>query len=182
MVTKKKASKSPAKAADKSPLKSSSPKPNAKPANESVIIPFAPFPDFSQNTNQTMETLMNSQKNQFEKFSSEGAEQARQVSDNMMKSSTLFMKGMEQLMKTCMSMAQDSAEKNSEAMKQLMACKTINDFTEAQNKLAQQNFDDMMQNATKLSEICIKVCTEACDPINEQLSKAIKKASEQMAA
>ena len=177
MASKKKPTKPQIKQAAKPTAKSASPK-----AASSVIIPFTPFPDFSQNTNQTMETLMNSQKNQFEKLSTDGAEQVRQVSDNMMKSSTLFMKGMEQVMKTCMSMAQDSAEKNAEAMKQLMACKTINDFTEAQNKLAQQNFDDMMQNATKLSEICIKVCTEAFDPINDQLSKAIKKASTQMAA
>jgi phasin family protein len=154
----------------------------AKADKASSVVPFSPFiTDFSNN-NQTMETLMNTQKNHFEKFSTDQSEQAKQASDSIMKAGTVYMKGVEQMMKTWMSMAQETSEKNANAMKQLMACKTINDFTEAQNKLAQQNFDDMMQNATKLSEICIKLCTEACDPLNDQLSKAIKKASEQMAA
>lgn len=147
----------------------------------STVIPFAPFlSDFSPN--KDMESLMNSQKNQFEKFSNDATEQARQAGDIFMKSGTIMMKGCEQIMKTCMAMAQSTTERNTEALKDLMACKTINDLTEAQNRLSQQNFDELMQNATKLSEICIKVCTEAFDPINDQFSKAIKKASEQMAA
>ena len=148
---------------------------------QSTVVPFAPFlSDFSNN--KDMESLMNSQKNQFEKISADCTEQARQTSEILMKSGTVMMKGMEQVMKTCMAMAQASTERNTEAFKEILACKTINDFTEAQTRLSQQNFDEMMQNATKLSEICIKLCTEAFDPINDQFSKAIKKASEQMAA
>ncbi len=153
---------------------------NAKTA-QSTVVPFAPFlSDFSNN--KDMESLMNSQKNQFEKLSADASEQARQASDILMKSGTVMMKGMEQVMKTCMTMAQASTQRNTEALKEIMACKTINDFTETQTRLSQQNFDEMMQNATKLSEICIKLCTEAFDPINDQFSKAIKKASDQMAA
>lgn len=178
--------KKPSKASTAKPVKakavSSPAKPQTKEQMTASIIPFNPFGTEFTNSNTTMETLMNNQKNQFEKFSCETGEQARQAADLFMKSGTTMMKGMEQIMKTCMTMAQESSEKNAECMKQLMACKTMNDFSEAQNKIAQQNFDDLMQNATKLSEICIKVCTEAFDPINDQLSKAIKKASEQMAA
>jgi phasin family protein len=148
----------------------------------SSVVPFPPFISDFTNNKDTMETLMNTQKNQFEKISADATEQARQASDILTKSGTVMMKGIEQIMKTCMGIAQTSSEKNAEAVKQLMACKTINEFTEIQNRLSQQNFDELMQNATKLSEICIKVCTEAFDPINDQFSKAIKKASDQMAA
>ena len=72
--------------------------------------------------------------------------------------------------------------KSSENLKAVMACKTITELTEAQNKFAQQSFEDMMQCATRLSELSIKICTEAFEPINDQLAKSIKKASESMAA
>lgn len=176
------ASKKPVKKTAKAKAQVSAKPVSAKTAKPSSVVPFAPFTSEFSNNNQAMETLMNTQKNQFEKFSTETSEQAREASDIMMKSGTMMMQGMEQILKTCMAMAQDSSTQNADAMKQLMTCKTINDFTEAQNKLAQQNFDNLMQNATKLSEICIKVCTEAFDPINDQMSKAIKKASSQMAA
>ena len=176
MPSKKKTSKSKSASASKKEAL----QPRAK--NNSSVIPFANFtPNFTA-TNPDMETLMNSQKNQFEKFSVDATEATKQATDSLMKSGNLMMKGYEQMMKTCMTMIQDSTERNNEAMKQLMACKTVHEFTEVQNKIAQQNFDEMMQNATKLSEICIKICSEAFDPINTQLSKAIKKASEQMAA
>jgi phasin family protein len=133
-----------------------------------------------------METFMSGknmfEKMPFDKMTSDLNAQTRQQIEAMSKCSATLMKGMEAMMKTTMQMAQESAERNTEAMKSMMACKTVTEFTEAQNKLAQQNFDDMMKSATKMSEMCIKICTEAFEPVNDQLSKSIKKASEAMAA
>ena len=56
------------------------------------------------------------------------------------------------------------------------------ELTEAQNKLAQQSFDDFMAGATKISEISVKVCGEAFEPLNAQMNTALKKASEAAAA
>ena len=63
-----------------------------------------------------------------------------------------------------------------------MSCKDVKELTEAQNKWAQQSFDDMMSGATKISEISVKLATDAFTPINDQMGKTIKKASETMAA
>jgi phasin family protein len=79
-------------------------------------------------------------------------------------------------------MAQKSAEQNSKAVKTLMGCKTLNEFTEAQNRIAQQSFDEWVNGTSKLSEQCVKILTDALEPINGQLGKAIKKASEAVSA
>lgn len=132
--------------------------------------------------NQAMETIMTKNKEQIEKLTTEAAAAGKDHFDAWMKSGSIMMKGYEDLMKTCMGIAQDTAEKNGEAFKTLLGCKNVNEFTEVQTRLAQQSFDDMMTNATKLSEITVKLATDGFAPINDQLSKSIKKASAAMAA
>lgn len=121
---------------------------------------------------------MNNYKEQYETT----AASARQAIESCVKSSTTFAKGAEQIVKTITELAQESGQRNSEAVKSLMACRTLNEFAEAQNKLVQKNFDEAMSTATKLSEMTIKLYTEAFEPINGQMTKAMKKASETFAA
>ncbi len=127
-------------------------------------------------TKKTENTIMNTNK-QFEKFTQDAANYGQEQVEAFVKSGTILAKGMEDIMKTCMSLAQTQAEKGQEAAKTIMACKTLNEFTEAQSKLAQDSFDDFMSGATKLSELSIKVATESLEPINDQVGKAMKKAA-----
>lgn len=131
---------------------------------------------------KSVESLMSNSKNQFEKITQDAQSAGREQIEALVKSSTIFTKGLEEVFKVVYSLAQESAEKNQDAVKSLFACKTINEFTEAQNKIAQKGFDDLMQTTTKLSELTIKLATESFEPINTQLTKAVKKASESMAA
>jgi phasin family protein len=117
-----------------------------------------------------------------EKLSSEAANIGKESMDAWMKSGSVFMKGYEDMLKTCMGIAQKSVEKNGEAFKTLLACKTVNEYAEVQNRLAQQGFDDFMTGATKISELGIKLASEGFAPINDQVSKAVKKASDAVAA
>jgi phasin family protein len=185
-----KSTKRPAAKAAAKPAAKASPKAKAPLSTASSVIPFSPlamnvgakgagqpFGNF-----ESMEQMMNTSKNQYEKITADATNSSRQSVEAYMKSSTVMMKGIEQIMKTCMTLAQESADRNSESVKTLMACKTVNELMEAQNKLAQQNFDDIMSAATKLSEISIKVSNEVLEPINEQVTKSMKKASETMAA
>ncbi len=152
-----------------------------KPSTGGSIVPFTNFAADPQSF-QSMEKLMNTSKDQFEKLKSDATTTSRQGIEALTKSGTILTQGLEQFFKTCMSIAQTSAERQSEAFKQLLSCKTLNEFTEAQNKFAQQSFDELMQNATKLSEISIKLATDVFEPINDEVSKGIKKASENLAA
>lgn len=148
---------------------------------DSSVSSIVPFTNFNPNS-ESMETFMNTTKDTFEKFKNDAASTSRQGFEACAKSGNVLAQGMEQWFKTCVSLAQNSAERQGEAFKQLLACKTLNEVTETQNKIAQDNFEELMQATTKLSEISIKIATEVFEPINEEVSKNIKKASEKVAA
>lgn len=121
-------------------------------------------------------------KTQFDRLTQGAAQTGKEQVDALIESGNLLMKGLEDLTKTCINLAQSSAERNTQAMKSLLSCKTISEFTETQNKWLQQNFDDFMAGSTKLSELSVQITTEALEPINDQFSKTVKKAGETIAA
>lgn len=133
-------------------------------------------------TFKSMENVMTQTKAQYEKMTSEAASSGKEGLEALVKSTNIWMKGSENLFKTYMTLAQDSASKNSEALKTLLACKNLNELAEAQNKLAQESFDGFMASATKISELSVKLATEALEPINDQVSKTIRKATDAVAA
>lgn len=149
----------------------------------STVASFADFQALRAiQPTQAMETIMTKGKQQFEKLSSEAANAGKDNMDAWMKSGSIFMKGYEDIMKTWMGMAQKNAEKSGEAVKTLLACKTVNEYAEVQNRLAQEGFDDLMAGATKLSELSVKLVSDGFAPINDQMGRTIKKASDAVAA
>ena len=118
----------------------------------------------------------------FEKLTSDAAASSKEHLDALAKSGALLSKGSEELIKTYIGLVQNSAEKSSEAVKSLMACKTLNELTETQNKLAQDSFETFMSGFTKLSELTVKLANTSLEPINTQFTKSMKKASEAAAA
>ena len=114
---------------------------------------------------------------QFDAFFKDTNAAGREGYDAFVKSSTIFAKGFEEIVKTSVALAQDAAEKQTQYIKDAMSSKTLNEFTEAQTKIAQANFDDFMAGATKISELSAKLLTEASEPINEQMAKSVKQAT-----
>lgn len=106
----------------------------------------------------------------------------KQSTDAWMKFGSILTKGMEDMMKTCMSKAQTSGEKNANVWKSLMACKTINEVAEAQNRMAQECFEDAMSTTAQMSEMTVKVAMDCFEPINKQMSEAMKRAQDSIAA
>ncbi len=119
---------------------------------------------------------------QLDKIIKDTTDFSTQYSEACTKSGNIFMKGMEDIMGTMVSLAQNSAEKQAAFVKEAMAIKTINEFTEAQNKIAQSNFDDFVAGATKISEISAKILTDSSEPVSSQMNKAMKNAKKAMAA
>ena len=118
----------------------------------------------------------------FENLTKDASALGQEQVEALTQAGSVFAKGVEDIMKTYVSISQDAAEKNAAALKTLMGCKTINDFSAAQTKLAQQQFEDFVAASTKLSELGLKVTTETLEPLNAQASKAIKKATDALAA
>ena len=136
---------------------------------------------FTQN-NPQMESFMNQGKTQFDKITNDATAMGRENFEALNKSMTLFAKGLEDITRTAMALAQTNAEKQGRLLKDAMATKTINEWTEAQNRIAQSNFEDFMAGLTQISEVSLRVMTQSAEPFNKQMTKTMKKASEQMAA
>lgn len=180
-------------AAKKKPVKSTAAKaqPAQKPAPSSSVqanginplLGIAPT-DFMNNytSNLAMEKVMTQSKTQMDKLTQDAANMSREGAEAFSKSLGIFAKGFEDIMRTSVSLAQNAAEKQAEYAKEIMGSKTINEFAEVQTRIAQANFDDFMAGATQISELSTKVLTEASEPLNKQATKAVKKASEAMAA
>ena len=144
----------------------------------------SPHIDLFSTTRHLMESTMSKTKTTipFDQMTKDANDIAKDYSDAVMKSGAIMMKGCENIMSTMMSLMQTSAEKQSRLLKEAMTSKTINEFAEVQNKIAQASFDDFMSGATKLSEMGVKVMTESSEPVNAQMTRAIQKATEAMAA
>jgi len=151
----------------------------SKPA-ETIAAFTKGFPQFQPFTLEASNMFKGNK--QMDQITQDAAVMGQAQVDALVKSSTIFTKGMEEIIKTCMEIAQNAGEKSQAAAKSVMSCKTINEFTDVQTKLAQASFDEFMTNATKISEKSVKLCTDAMEPINDTMGKAMKKASDAMAA
>lgn len=106
----------------------------------------------------------------------------KETADAWMECGNIFAKGMEEMMKACMGRAQNAGEKNADVVKSLMACKTINEFAETQNRIAQTSFEEAMSATAQMSEMSVKMMMECFEPINKQVAVSMKKAGDQVAA
>lgn len=123
-----------------------------------------------------MENQIMTATKQYEKTSRAAANAGQDQMETIMKYGSILTQNMEEIMKTCMNIAQSAAEKSQENAKTMMSCKTLDEFTQAQSRFAQESLDEFMNGATKLSELSIKVYTECLEPINDQVGKNFKKA------
>ncbi len=133
-------------------------------------------------TPKEMEKMMNKSQSQFDAFSKDQGQMMKQSMEAMARSGKICAERMQEMMNLCMEVAQGASTKQAEAMKTLMTCKTMNEMTEMQSKMAQTSFDDMMQAMTRFTEMGVRLATDAMEPLNEQIGKAMKKATDSIAA
>lgn len=119
---------------------------------------------------------------QIEKITKAATQQAEEMADfsksgfeAWMKSTNILMDGATNLFKTMTEYSNDAREKQATAIKEFMACKTLNDMTETSTRVAQQSLEQAMTSATDFSEKGIKLCMDALEPINDQISKGFQK-------
>lgn len=137
----------------------------------------------AQQTEKTEKTMTNTAKTiNFEKLTKDTAALGQDQVEALTKAGSAFAKGVEDIMKTYVSLSQTAAEKNAAALQTLLGCKTINDLGAAQTKLAQEQFEDFVAASTKLSELGVKVATDTFEPLTAQANKAVKKATDSLAA
>ena len=133
-------------------------------------------------TTKTMEKAMTQGKAQYDKLTKEISDNGRESFESYYKSYGIMIKGFEDISKTQANFFKELTEKQSKLLKESLSVRTLDELSNMQNKAAQSTFDDLMEIATKTSEQYFKLMNEAFEPINQQVSNSIKKASENIAA
>jgi phasin family protein len=178
-VTLKTKPKARIKTAQKPQTKSQAkPQPQSQKAASSAAFTQA-MPDMTQFLN--METLMPNQNFKLDQISQDATNATREGTEAFLQSGAIFAKGFETILKTAAAMTQSAVEKQTQFAQEIMSSKTLNEAAEAQNKIAQANFDEFMSSATTLSEMSVKLLNDSAAPMNEQMTKAMQKA-QKMAA
>ena len=95
--------------------------------------------------------------------------------DAVVQASSIAAKGIEQMNREFMNFAQARLEANMNLAKQMFGAKTLREFFDAQTDFARQNFDTMMAESAKMTELSVKVSNEAMEPIQTQTNKTVEK-------
>ncbi len=134
-------------------------------------------------TAETYEQVVESTREQVEKASAAFAEGYEELSalqqeslDALIKASTVWAKGAENLGRAYLAYAEAAAEAGTDIAKSLLEAKSFKEIVDLQSDYARKSFDQSVSEGTKLSEMSIKVANEALQPIQEQFSVAVERA------
>ncbi len=95
--------------------------------------------------------------------------------DAVLASSTVLAKGMENLSKAVMAFSQAQIEQSMAAAKAMAGVKTLRELVDLQTEFARTSFDAMIAEATKVSEMSVKVANEAIEPISARVNATVEK-------
>lgn len=71
---------------------------------------------------------------------------------------------------------------NVELSKDLLACRTLNDLVEVQNRAFQSNLSHFFERSARLTDAWFKLATDAAEPINTQATQATARLNKSLAA
>ena len=69
-----------------------------------------------------------------------------------------------------------------ENAKDLLACRTLNDYVELQNRLLQQNVNRLVSQGARVTDLWFKLTTEAAEPINSQVNRTTSRINKALVA
>lgn len=95
--------------------------------------------------------------------------------DAFVKANTIFVKGIEHFGKEMMSLTQANMKNAASLTQAIFSAKTLNDMVELNTELTTSSIEELAANSSKLSEIGMKLTTEALAPINARVNAAIEK-------
>ena len=100
--------------------------------------------------------------------------------DAVVTANVILMKGLQELNTQFFGNTTFSLEKNAEATKKLFTCKTPEEFFALQNDLAKANYDDVLVEFQKMSNLSVKVADDFFAPIGKQVDAAVEKITKQL--
>lgn len=85
---------------------------------------------------------------------------------------TTLTKGSEEMARQWFAFSQACLEKSTTAGKDILSAKTVNEMVEKQSQFAQESFNELVAETTKLSEQAVKVSTEAFEPLKKCMEES----------
>jgi phasin family protein len=81
---------------------------------------------------------------------------------------TTWAKGCETISKSMMGTWQSAAQQYMQCCKSMLTAKTMKEAMDTQSDFVRSQIDTMMAESTKMSELCVKMASEASEPIQSQ--------------
>ncbi len=106
----------------------------------------------------------------------------KQNLDALVTAGTIWAKGAEAISKQVMALTQNSMQSTVGAAKAMLACKTLREVIDLNADFARSNFDALVAEGTKLSEMSFQVANDAIAPIQARVNVAVEKLAKPLAA
>lgn len=106
----------------------------------------------------------------------------KQALDAFIQTGTILAKGAEDLGKAYLSLVQEAAATNTEAVQAMFTARTLQEVVDLQSEYARKAIDRSVVEGGKLSEMTLKIASDAVGPIQAQFSSAVEKALKPLAA
>ncbi len=97
--------------------------------------------------------------------------------DALVSSAGIVARGVQDLSKTVVALAQESLEESVAVGKALVGAKTLKEVIDLSSSLAKSNFEKLVSESAKLSQLSSKLAEEAIAPINSRVDAAVQKLS-----
>jgi phasin family protein len=95
----------------------------------------------------------------------------------LVSSAAIVARGVQDLSKTVVALAQESLEESVATGKALVGAKSLKEVIDLSSTMAKSNFDKLVAESTKLSQLSSKLAEDAIAPINSRVEAAVQKLS-----
>ena len=92
----------------------------------------------------------------------------------LVKAGEILARGAEAIGKEYFAFAQHTAEANGEAAKALLGAKSVQEIVELQGEFVRVSLDKSVDESGKLSEMSLKIASEALEPLQKQMTAAVE--------
>ena len=103
------------------------------------------------------------------------SDMGQQNIDAMVKAGQIMAVGMETVSRELMTFAKESAEANAAAATKMFSAKTMQEAIDLQNAYARESFDKAVAETGKLTEMSVKLASEAFAPLQSRVNFTVEK-------
>ena len=112
----------------------------------------------------------------------EAAEISRENAEAMVECGNIAVNVSKQMSSELIGFANKSFAQNVELSKQALACRTINDIFDLQNRAMKSNLDALFNESVKMSELMFQCASDISEPLNERISESTDRLTKASAA